>query len=144
MALWLAVPGGYSQGDLHHQCHRILEQCDPQSRQEAQAVSDGRFSDESGVSGDQGGVEEMDHADPELESGAQPVYDRLRRPADQLCLTRAVTQKYLQAPRVSLYPLGHLFPDFTMTSSRSLLWCQSSQEGTCCSYCFSLKRFFGC
>jgi hypothetical protein len=39
----------------------------------------------------------MDDANQELESSAQPVYDRLRRPADQLCLTRAVTQNYLQA-----------------------------------------------
>ena len=43
----------------------------------------------------------MDDANLELESGSQPVYDRLRRPADQLCLTRAVTQKYLPSPKTA-------------------------------------------
>jgi len=76
------IPGGHSQGDLHHQCHRVLEQRDPQGRQETQAVSHRRLSDEGGVFSYHGCVEEMDHADPELESGTEPVYDRLRRATD--------------------------------------------------------------
>lgn len=42
----------------------------------------------------------MDDAHTELESGTQPVYDRLRRPTDKLCLIQAVTQKFLQSHKL--------------------------------------------
>ena len=55
-------------------CFTVPEQRDPQGHQEAQAVPVGRFGPEGGVPGDYGCVKKMDHADPELEGGAEPVY----------------------------------------------------------------------
>ena len=63
-----------SQGDLYDQRYRIPEQRDPQGRQEAQAVPVRRFGQEGCLPGDHGCVKKMDHADPELEGSAEPVY----------------------------------------------------------------------
>lgn len=39
---------------------------------------------QGGLPGDQRCVQEMDYANPELANGLEPVYDRVRRPADGL------------------------------------------------------------
>ena len=52
----------------------VIEQRDPQSRQEAQTVPVGRFGQEGRLLGDYGCVKKVDHAGPELEGGTEPVY----------------------------------------------------------------------
>ena len=66
------VSPGFLGGSGYLNSH--TEQRDPQGRQEAQAVSVGRFGQEGRVPGDYGCVKKVDHADPELEGSIEPVY----------------------------------------------------------------------
>lgn len=74
---YLRYPG-YPQGHLHHECDRIAEQRDPCSHKETQGVPDGRLSTEGCLSGDQGCVKKMAYADPELATGDESFYYRVR------------------------------------------------------------------
>lgn len=58
-----------SQGNIHHECHRVAEQRYPCSYQKAKGVPDRRRGAKSYLSGDQGCVKKMEYADPKLAAG---------------------------------------------------------------------------
>ena len=70
--LW--IPAGYLQGHLHHQCHRITEQCYSKSHSTTKGLSHREICFEGGLPGNHGCIEEVDDADQELETRFKSVY----------------------------------------------------------------------
>ena len=64
----VAGTGVYHAG---YERHRVPQQRHSQGCQKTEAVPHGRFRDEGDLPGDSGGVEKMDHADPQLEAGPE-------------------------------------------------------------------------
>lgn len=62
----------------HHERDRTAEHRDPCGYQEAQSVPDGCLGAKSYISGEQGCVEKMEYADPELAVGNESFYYRVR------------------------------------------------------------------
>jgi len=72
------VSPGDPPGDLHHQRHRIAQQRDPQGDTPAQDLPLRRLRHEGRLPGHERGFPQMDHADPQLEAGPEPLYAGLR------------------------------------------------------------------
>jgi transposase-like protein len=71
----------YPAGDLHDQRHRKRQQRDSQVHAEPQDLSQRGVGPEADLHGDPRGLSQVDHADPPLESGPQPLRHPLRRPS---------------------------------------------------------------
>src|SRR5256884_8886906 len=76
----LRAPTGDSESDLHDQRDRVAEHVAAQSDQSARLVSQRRGGLQAALPGATPHRQEMDHAGAELESRAQSLRDRLRKP----------------------------------------------------------------
>ena len=81
----LRLPTGDPQGGLYHQCHRVPELQPAQSDQGSRCVPPRRRYLQVALFGIMQRRQEVDHADPRLESGTQPIHYSVRRQG--ACLT---------------------------------------------------------
>ena len=89
-------PPGDLQGDLHHQRDRIGQQRDSQVHPQPENLPYGGVGLENRLHGHSRGLAKMDHADPQLEGGAEPLRHHLRGPdaqVMQITFPARVTQK---------------------------------------------------
>ena len=84
-----------TQSHLHHQCHRVAEQCHSQSDQTTQGIPDGRLGQKGALPGHPGSIEKVEHANSRLETSAESIYDLVRGPPRPIHLTRGrYTEKF--------------------------------------------------
>lgn len=76
----LPVPAGDPQGDLHDQCHRVIEHGDAQAHAQPAHFSERRLGAEVAVPGNPRSIEELE-VDPPLEAGAAELPDHVWRRA---------------------------------------------------------------
>src|SRR5271165_6080191 len=138
------LSGGHPQGDLHHQRRGIAEHEPTKSDQDARVVSESGGRDEVAVPGAGTHRQEVDHADPKLESRAAAFRDSAGRSRRAL---KSLPPRRIRKKNISGMGLCPKPRDFTLsrqdswTGRRAALALPESRPLSRCSGCVSAEPY---